>query len=42
MTEAIIQIRNLSVTFPSESGNVQAVRDLSLDIRPGEVLGLVG
>ena len=42
MTEAIIQIRNLSVTFPSESGTVQAVRNLSLDIRPGEVLGLVG
>ena len=42
MSEAIIQIRNLSVSFPSESGTVQAVRDLSFDIRPGEVLGLVG
>ncbi|MFM8815533.1 MAG: ATP-binding cassette domain-containing protein, partial [Actinomycetes bacterium] len=42
MSDAIIQIRNLSVSFPSESGTVQAVRELSLDIRPGEVLGLVG
>ncbi|NBW91057.1 MAG: ABC transporter ATP-binding protein [Actinobacteria bacterium] len=42
MNEAIIQIRNLSVNFPSEAGNVQAVRDLSLDVRAGEVLGLVG
>lgn len=42
MSDSIIQIRNLSVSFPSESGTVQAVRDLSLDIRPGEVLGLVG
>jgi|GEM_PF-6654266 len=38
MSDAIIQIRNLSVSFPSEAGVVQAVRELSLDIRPGEVL----
>jgi peptide/nickel transport system ATP-binding protein len=42
MSDAIIQIRNLTVSFPSEAGTVQAVRDLSLDIRAGEVLGLVG
>ena len=37
-----IQIRNLTVNFPSESGTVRAVRNLSLDIKAGEVLGLVG
>jgi peptide/nickel transport system ATP-binding protein len=42
MSDAVIQIRNLTVSFPSEAGTVQAVRDLSLDIRAGEVLGLVG
>jgi peptide/nickel transport system ATP-binding protein len=42
MSDAVIQIRNLTVNFPSEAGTVQAVRDLSLDIRAGEVLGLVG
>ncbi|GBL20810.1 uncharacterized ABC transporter ATP-binding protein Mb1312c [Acidimicrobiaceae bacterium] len=42
MTKPIIEIRNLSVTFPSEAGTVQAVRDISLDIRAGEVLGIVG
>ncbi len=39
---SLIEIRNLSVTFPSESGIVQAVRDVSLEIRAGEVLGIVG
>ena len=38
----LIEIKNLSVTFPSEAGIVQAVRDVSLDIRAGEVLGIVG
>ncbi|MGA1387804.1 MAG: dipeptide ABC transporter ATP-binding protein [Ilumatobacteraceae bacterium] len=38
----LIEIRNLSVTFPSEAGTVRAVRDVSLDIRAGEVLGIVG
>ncbi len=38
----LIEIRNLSVTFPSEAGIVRAVRDVSLDVRAGEVLGIVG
>jgi peptide/nickel transport system ATP-binding protein len=38
----LIEIRDLSVTFPSEAGTVQAVRNASLDIRAGEVLGIVG
>ena len=42
MSNSLIEIRNLSVTFPSEDGTVQAVRDISLDIRAGEVLGIVG
>ena len=41
-SNSVIQIRNLTVNFPSESGTVHAVRDLSLDIKAGEVLGLVG
>jgi peptide/nickel transport system ATP-binding protein len=42
MKNPIIQIKDLSVTFPSESGLVNAVRSTSLEIYPGEVLGLVG
>ena len=40
--EPILQIKNLSVSFPSESGRVKAVRNVSLDVYPGEVLGIVG
>lgn len=42
MRKPIIEIKDLSVTFPSESGTVNALRSTSLDIYPGEVLGLVG
>lgn len=42
MKNPIIQIRNLSVTFPSEAGPVKALRSTSLDVFPGEILGLVG
>lgn len=38
----VLQIKGLSVNFPSESGTVKAVRNVSLDIYPGEVLGVVG
>ena len=42
MKNPVLQIKNLSVTFPSESGTVNAVRNVSLDIYLGEVLGVVG
>ncbi|HEU4619061.1 MAG TPA: ABC transporter ATP-binding protein [Gammaproteobacteria bacterium] len=40
--EPLLEVRDLTVTFPSEAGAVQAVRSLSYDVRPGEVLGIVG
>jgi peptide/nickel transport system ATP-binding protein len=42
MSKPILEINNLSISFPSESGTVNAVRSTSLNIYPGEVLGLVG
>ncbi|HMP73554.1 MAG TPA: ABC transporter ATP-binding protein [Kiritimatiellia bacterium] len=40
--ENILEVRELSVSFRTEEGVLRAVDNLSLDIRRGEVLGLVG
>lgn len=49
MTEPLLQVRHLKKSFTVESGpfghrsqSLQAVNDVSLDIYPGETLGLVG
>ncbi|MEN9646619.1 MAG: hypothetical protein RL238_3288 [Actinomycetota bacterium] len=42
MTDATLSIRDLRVTFKTLLGPVQAVRGVSLDVHPGEVLGVVG
>ncbi len=38
----LLAIRNLNIEFSTGQGTVAAVRDVSLHINPGEVLGLVG
>ena len=40
--EPLLSVQNLSTTFRTESGLVQAVRSVSWDIYPGEFLGVVG
>ena len=42
MTENIISVRDLSVTFSLRSGGAKAVDGVSFDVKRGEVLGLVG
>ncbi|MBX9452769.1 MAG: ABC transporter ATP-binding protein [Mesorhizobium sp.] len=42
MTEPIISVRNLVVEFPLRRGLFTAVNDVSFDIMPGEILGVVG
>ena len=42
MTDPLLQIRDLSVSFDTPGGEVQAVRHLSLDINKGETVALVG
>jgi len=42
MTEPILSVRNLTVQFPTRRGTLTAIDDISFDIAPGEVLGVVG
>lgn len=42
MEEPVIDVRNLRVNFPGRYGTVTALSDVSLSIRPGEILGVVG
>lgn len=39
---SLLAIRNLSVAFPTEQGPAMAISHLSLSMRRGEILGLVG
>ena len=40
--ETLLEVKNLSVTFRTLRGEVQAVRDVSFDIKKGSVTAIVG
>ena len=42
MSESIIQIQHLSKTFGGGEAEVHALEDISLDIRQGEIYGIIG
>jgi peptide/nickel transport system ATP-binding protein len=42
MTEPVLSVRDLHVTYRAQSGDVPAVRGVSFDLAPGETLGLAG
>lgn len=42
MTNPVLSVQNLNVTFPSEAGNVNAARGVSFNLYPGQTLGIVG
>src|SRR3954452_18505808 len=41
-TDVVLEVSDLTVRFPSEAGDVQAVRGLTYSVGRGEVLGIVG
>jgi peptide/nickel transport system ATP-binding protein len=42
MTVPVLDVRHLSVQFKTESGLIQAVRDISFQVPRGQTLGIVG
>lgn len=42
MSDALLSITDLTVTFRTEDGSVEAVKGIDLEVNPGEVLALVG
>ncbi len=41
-TDAVLDVQDLQVRFPTDDGVVNAVRGISFSLRPGDVLGIVG
>lgn len=39
---SLLQVKNLVVEFPGRRGTLRALDDISFDIAPGEILGVVG
>jgi peptide/nickel transport system ATP-binding protein len=42
MTTPLLEVRNLRVEFPTRRGRLVALDDVSFEIAPGEILGVVG
>jgi peptide/nickel transport system ATP-binding protein len=42
MTTPLLEVRHLRVEFPTRRGTLVALDDISFDIAPGEILGVVG
>jgi peptide/nickel transport system ATP-binding protein len=39
---SLLEVKNLVVEFPNRRGTLRAIDDISFDIAPGEILGVVG
>ena len=40
--QPLLELKNLNTEFPTQRGPVRAVKDVSLRVEPGEILGIVG
>ena len=40
--QPVLELRNLTTTFPTQRGSVRAVEAVNLSLYPGQILGLVG
>lgn len=40
--ETVLEVKNLSVSFDTKKGEVEAVRDVTFSVKKGEVLAVVG
>ena len=40
--EPIIKVENLTKTFTSKSGNVEAVRNVNFEVEKGDIFGIIG
>ncbi len=38
----VLEIRDFSISFATESGDVKAVRNVDFSLAPGEIVGLAG
>ncbi|PZU81893.1 MAG: peptide ABC transporter ATP-binding protein [Shinella sp.] len=42
MSEPLLEIENLCVDYETDRGDLKALRDISFDVRKGEIVGIVG
>lgn len=42
MQKPLLEVKNLTIEFHTRRGNIRAIHDVSFDIHPGEILGVVG
>src|SRR5205085_7704322 len=42
VSDALLSVRGLGVSYRTQAGSFQAVHELDFELRPGEILGVVG
>jgi oligopeptide/dipeptide ABC transporter ATP-binding protein len=42
MSEPVLEIRDLSVSYQTDRGNLRALRNVNISVEPGKIVGIVG